>query len=300
MRSSIPSSSPASSTRRSTCWMKRCDSSSRTRNPARARRRLPCDASVCARNRSTASSSSVTPLPVVASVLTIGGRHAPGPNVCSDSVDSIEATVRSAPSRSALFTTKMSAISMMPALSACTSSPDPGTRITIDTSAVRTMSTSSCPTPTVSMRTMSVPAASSTRAASLVARASPPRWPRVAMLRMNTPGSRACACMRTRSPRTAPPLNGLVGSTATTPTERPDCRISAMSRSTSVLFPAPGGPVTPMRYARPVRGKIRRISSAAAGASSSMSEIARATARASPWSTRSGRLASVTGLSITR
>ena len=40
---------------------------------------------------------------------------------------SIDATVRSAPSRSALLTTKMSAISMMPAFSACTSSPAPGT-----------------------------------------------------------------------------------------------------------------------------------------------------------------------------
>ena len=102
----------------------------------------------------------------------------------------------------------------MPALSACTSSPVPGTSVTIDTSAVRTMSTSSWPTPTVSMMTMSLPAASSTSAASPVARASPPRWPRVAMLRMNTPASPACACIRTRSPRTAPPVNGLVGSTA--------------------------------------------------------------------------------------
>ena len=45
----------------------------------------------------------------------------------------------------------------MPALSACTSSPVPGTSVTIETSAVRTMSTSSWPTPTVSMMTMSLP-----------------------------------------------------------------------------------------------------------------------------------------------
>ena len=51
--------------------------------------------------------------------------------------------------------------------------------------------------------------------------ASPPRWPRVAMLRTNTPASSACALMRTRSPRIAPPVNGLVGSTASTPTVRP-------------------------------------------------------------------------------
>ena len=55
------------------------------------------------------------------------------PATCSsDSIASIDAAVRSAPSRSALLTTKMSAISMMPALSACTSSPVPGTSVTID------------------------------------------------------------------------------------------------------------------------------------------------------------------------
>ena len=58
-------------------------------------------------------------------------------------------------------------------------------------------------------------------AASPVARARPPRCPRVAMLRMNTPSSAAWVCMRSRSPRTAPPRNGLVGSTAMTPTVGP-------------------------------------------------------------------------------
>ena len=76
----------------------------------------------------------------------------------------------------------------------------------------------------------------------------PPRWPRVAMLRMNTPSSPACACMRTRSPRIAPPVNGLVGSTATTPTsaavgaKRPR---SADRRACSC--PRRADPVTPMR-----------------------------------------------------
>ena len=62
-----------------------------------------------------------------------------------------------------------------------------------------------------------------------------------------------------------------------------------VSRSTSVLFPAPGGPVTPTRYARPVRLKIARMRSAAAGPSSSIREMARAIARGSPASTRSAR-----------
>ena len=247
MRSSIASNSPGASTFASTCWTKRCAISSRTLHSARVRRRSPVAGVVCFRKRSIASSSSGRPRPVVASVLTIGGRHSCGPNDCSDRSASIDATVLSAPSRSALLTTKMSAISMMPALSAWTSSPAPGTIVTSDTSAVRTISTSSWPTPTVSMRTTSLPAASRRRATSLVARASPPRWPRVAMLRMNTPSSPACACMRTRSPRIAPPVKGLVGSTAMTPTLRPSARNDPMRRSTSVLFPAPGGPVTPMR-----------------------------------------------------
>ena len=48
--------------------------------------------------------------------MTIGGRHSPAAKVCSASIASIEAAIRSAPSRSALLTTKMSAISMMPGL----------------------------------------------------------------------------------------------------------------------------------------------------------------------------------------
>src|SRR5262245_4344340 len=109
------------------------------------------------------------------------------------------------------------------------------------------------------------------------------------MLRMKTSSSCACACMRNRSPRTAPPLKGLVGSTAITPTRCAPCVLkAATSRSTSVLFPAPGGPVTPTRYARPVCAKMPRTTSALDGSSSSMSEMARAMARGAPASTRSG------------
>ena len=46
------------------------------------------------------------------------------------------------------------------------------------------ISTSLCPTPTVSTRITSQPAASSTRSACGVAQASPPRWPREAIERM--------------------------------------------------------------------------------------------------------------------
>ena len=41
--------------------------------------------------------------------------------------------------------------------------------------------------------------------------------PRVAMLRRNTSGSDVRSCMRMRSPRMAPWLNGDVGSMATMP-----------------------------------------------------------------------------------
>ena len=115
------------------------------------------------------------------------------------------------------------------------------------TSAAREISTSACPTPTVSMTMTSNPAASRTRAASAVARDSPPSRPRLAMLRTKTPSSPAWACIRTRSPRTAPPLNGLLGSTARIPTVGPRERRTAVRRSTSVLFPTPGAPVTPTR-----------------------------------------------------
>ena len=105
------------------------------------------------------------------------------------SIIASSATARSAPSRSALLTTKTSAISRMPALIAWMSSPRPGTSTTAVVSAARTMSTSSWPTPTVSMRITSKPAASRTSTASLVARARPPSAPRVAIERMKTPGS---------------------------------------------------------------------------------------------------------------
>src|SRR5688572_10223906 len=85
----------------------------------------------------------------------------------------------------------------------------------------------------------------------------------------------------------APPVKGLVGSTARMPTVSPDFRTSTVSASTSVLLPVPGAPVMPMRYARPVCLWIRAMRPAAAPASFSMSEIARATARGSPASTPS-------------
>src|SRR5438552_11758317 len=111
---------------------------------------------------------------------------------------------------------------------------------------------------------------------------------------MNTPGSRKWACMRMRSPSTAPPLKGLVGSTATMPTRWPAARSRAVTRSVSVDFPAPGGPVIPITCARPVCGWSRLISAGSPGTRFSTSVIRRARATRSPPSMRSMRSCSLT------
>ena len=116
--------------------------------------------------------------------------------------------VSSAPGRSALLITNTSAISSRPALLACTESPQPGFTTTTVVSAAPATSTSTWPTPTVSITIQGHPAASRTRTASRVASESPPRWPRVAIERMNTPSSVAWSDIRTRSPRMAPPREG--------------------------------------------------------------------------------------------
>src|SRR5436309_878189 len=102
------------------------------------------------------------------------------------------------------------------------------------------------------------------------------------MLRMNTPGSLEWSCIRTRSPKSAPPVNGLLGSTATTPTVLPPRRSDAVQTSTSVLLPTPGGPVTPIRYARPARGCSARSTAWPSGSPSSTNEMSRASACVDP------------------
>src|SRR5277367_6233093 len=103
---------------------------------------------------------------------------------------------------------------------------------------------------------------------------------------MNTPSSVAWRDMRMRSPRMAPPVYGLDGSTATTPTRCPRARYASMSRSQRVDLPAPGLPVTPRTVALPVWGQSALSSSLLPDAASSTSRIARPIARGSPPSTR--------------
>ena len=76
------------------------------------------------------------------------------------------------------------------------------------------------------------------------------------MERMKTPPSNAWSCMRTRSPRMAPPVNGDDGSTASTATSDPSTRRALMRWVVSVDFPAPGAPVMPTVYAWPPRGYV--------------------------------------------
>src|SRR6476646_3412913 len=99
---------------------------------------------------------------------------------------------------------------------------------------------------------------------------------------MNTPGSRKCSDRRIRSPRSAPCVNGLDGSTEMTPTLLSSARISRTSAVIRLDLPTPGGPVIPTTYAEPVSGYTSRTSSYASGSPFSTSVIARASASRSP------------------
>src|SRR5699024_5178881 len=182
-----------------------------------------------------------------------------------------------------------SPISRMPALAACIPSPIPGARMTIEVSASDAISISDCPTPTVSTTTISQPAASSTRIACGAAADKPPKYPRVAIERMNTPESVACSCIRIRSPSSAPPENGEDGSMAKTPTRLP-CRRHELTRApVEVDLPTPGEPVSPITCASPVCGASCAATSARSADCCSTMEINRATARAWPDRARSTR-----------
>ena len=133
-------------------------------------------------------------------------------------------------------------------------SPDSGVSRTTVVSLTSDTSSVDWPTPTVSTMITSLPKASRAVIAWGVASERPPAWLRSARLRRKTPGSSHDPCMRSRSPSNAPPVKGLVGSTATMPTVLPLFRSRMVRRSARVLFPEPGGPVIPMRRALPERG----------------------------------------------
>ena len=134
------------------------------------------------------------------------------------------------------------------------------------------------------MITISFPAASRILTTSAVFLDIPPKLPRVAILRINTPSSMVSSFIRIRSPKIAPPENGLLGSTAIMPTDLPRLRYSLVSLSVSVLFPAPGGPVIPMTYALPVCGYSFCMISVASSYSFSTVVMARDMASLEPFS----------------
>src|SRR2546421_707910 len=89
--------------------------------------------------------------------------------------------------------------------------------------------------------------------------------------------------MRMRSPRSAPPVRALDWSTATMATVLDSRRNAAARRSTRVLFPAPGGPVTPRISARWLVSERRSSRSRREpGSPFSMAVAARESARISP------------------
>ncbi len=249
---------------------------------------LPRAPPLPARCRSSAASSSGTPAPVAAVVIITSGRLGRG-RAASESRPAVAtsiarswAAVRCAPGLSPLLTTTRSATSSRPALMAWISSPISGASRTTVVSAAAATSTSLCPVPTVSMRIRSKPAASSTAAAAVEVDARPPACPRDAIERMKTSSSAACACMRTRSPSSAPPVIGLDGSTAMTATVRPTRRTSTIKAATSVDLPDPGGPVIPTRCARPAVGYNRRSAASPTADRFSTAVRRRASASRSP------------------
>src|ERR1700722_14228804 len=104
---------------------------------------------------------------------------------------------------------------------------------------------------------------------------------------MNTPSSVACCCIRTRSPSSAPPVNGDEGSMASTATRSPCPRYEATSAPVTVDLPTPGDPVSPSTRACPVSGAATFRPARSWGAPSSTSDRSRPRARASPSRARS-------------
>ena len=147
-----------------------------------------------------------------------------------------------------------SGISMIPAFSAWTESPEPGISTSRTMSAMPIHLDLALPGPDRLQEHEILPGSVDQEQRLDVASASPPRRPRVPIERMYTPGSRKWSASRIRSPRSAPAENGLEGSTNTTPTLPARGRERARPRADQRRLPDAGGPVTPDQAARPVSG----------------------------------------------
>ena len=150
-------------------------------------------------------------------------------------------------SPSALLMTMASAISMIPRLIPCSSSPVPANWMRRKKSTIECTAVSLCPTPTVSTKIVSKPAASQSTIVSRVLRATPPSDPAEGLGRMKAFFSRESCSIRVLSPRILPPERSLLGSIARTARRRPCLTRCIPKVSIEVLFPAPGTPVIPIR-----------------------------------------------------
>ena len=143
--------------------------------------------------------------------------------------------------------TMPSAISMMPRLMPCSSSPVPASWIRRKKSTIECTAVSDCPTPTVSTKMVSKPAASHRIMVSRVLRATPPSEPADGEGRMKAFFSCERRSMRVLSPRMLPFDRSLLGSMASTASLLPRLSTCSPKASIDVLFPEPGTPVMPMR-----------------------------------------------------
>ena len=122
---------------------------------------------------SIASQSSSMPSPRIASVSTIGGCGPDGAE--REHLPHVVRASAAACGWSGLLIAITSGISMIPAFSACTESPEPGISTSTTVSAIESTPTSLWPVPTVSRKTTSLPDASSSSSACSVDSARPPR-----------------------------------------------------------------------------------------------------------------------------
>ena len=116
----------------------------------------------------------------------------------------------------ALLITIPSAISMIPLLIPCNSSPVPASWISKKKSTIECTAVSLCPTPTVSTKILSKPAASQSMIVSRVLRATPPNEPADGLGRIKDFGWTDSFSMRVLSPKILPLERSLLGSIAKT------------------------------------------------------------------------------------
>ena len=152
-----------------------------------------------------------------------------------------------------------SAISIIPRLIPCSSSPVPVTCSSRKKSTIECAAVSDCPTPTVSTSMVSNPAASHSTIVSRVLRATPPSEPADGLGRMNALAAVDSSFIRVLSPSILPFERSDEGSMASTAKWLPCLHRCVPSASINVDLPAPGTPVMPTRMELPENGRHASI-----------------------------------------